>query len=361
MAGVAITALTIIGSTAGSLAWYAYSRSTRVNFVGTSVAKSALLNVGIVDDGHFLSDEKVAEYELSRETYDGHSIVFTHKVDGIDYHVIQDYLFRSQYAVNLLLPLTTQARAISDQGAMALYESPVHGETTISTLAQTSHYVKLPLAFRMDDGDGGNIENEDIWLTSADTQASGENIDQSLRIFVENSQRKFLMKPADKATTTGRTKVGGPLDLDGDGTYDYNVSTHKEHYYGQYSGVLDYASDVYGIPKETAPYDNINGVTNETESTFYSKHNEDALVLDYTKISPLFCEYYPFGYVKPSVDANGNYYEGTTGFKIACTDSEDGIGYVTFTIFIEGWDHVVIDQAANYSFNLSMKFETNKD
>lgn len=358
-AGLAVSIISVIGSTAGSLAWYAYSRSTRVNFVGTSVAKSALLNVGIVDDNHFLSDEKVAYYELSREEYDGHSIVFTHKVDGIDYHVIQDYLFRSSYAVNLLFPLTTQARALNDQGALALFESPMHGDAVLDTDAQTSHYVKLPLAFKMDNGDGNNIENKDIWLTSANSQASGENIDQALRIFVENSQRKFLMKPSDKGTSTGRTKVGGPLDLDGDGTYDYNLSTNEELYYGQYSGVKSYSSTKYGIPKDDADFDNVNGVTDLRESTFYAKHNEDAYILDYTKLSALYCEYQPFGKVMPSIDSNGEYIEGATGIKMCSTDSEDGVGYVTFTIYIEGWDHSVVDRAANYNFNLSLKFETN--
>ncbi|MDT3388479.1 MAG: hypothetical protein LIR46_12070 [Bacteroidota bacterium] len=361
-AGMFVTALTVFGSTAGTLAWYVYSRTTRVNFVGTSVAKSALLNVGIVDDNHYLTDEKVAEYELTREEYDGHSIVFTHKVDGIDYHVIQDYLFAGgQYAVSMLLPLTTQERAISDANALALFESPTHGDTIIDTTADTHHYVKLPLAFRMDNGSGESVHDENIWLTDVKTQATGKNIHQALRVFVENSQRKLLMKPADMGTAIGKTAVGGPLDLDGDGTYYYDGGTHLEHYYGQFSGYKEYSSDPYGIPKETAPYDNVNDVTDLTESTFYSKHNEDAKILDYTKINPVFAEYYPFGYVKPQLDSEGKYIEGTTGFKIACTDSTDGVGYVTFTIYIEGWDHVVIDQASNYSFNLSMKFETDKD
>ena len=358
-AGIAFTVFSVIGSTAGSLAWYAYSRTTRVNFTGTSVAKSSLLSVGLVDDYHYLSDEKVAQYELTREEYDGHSILFTHKVDGIDSSVIQDYLFNSPYAVNILLPLSTQARALESLGALTLYESPIHGDTVIDTPAITTHYVKLPLAFLMKDSDDNNIEDVDIWLTSADTQASGENIDQALRMYVENSQRKFLMKPADKGTASGKTKVGGPLDLDGDGTYDYNLSTHKEMYYGQSSDTFVWPENKYGIPKDTAPYDNVNGVTDLRESTFYSKHNMDAFVPDYSLVFPAVSEYYPFGKVKPSVDPSGNYCEGDTGFAIAKTDSEDGVGYVTFTIFIEGWDHVVVDRASNYEFNLSLEFKVN--
>lgn len=359
LAGVAFTIFTVVGSTAGTLAWYVYSRTARVSFQGTSVAKSSLLSVGIVDDSHYLSDEKVAYYNLTRETYDGHSIVFTHKVDGIDYHVIQDYLFNSPYAINILLPITTQARSLNAAEDLFLYESPIHGDTTIDTPALSNHYVKLPLAFLMKDSNNDNIEDVDVWLTAADTQASGENIDQALRMYVETSQRKFLMKPADKGTSAGSTKVGGPLDLDGDGTYDYNLSTRKEMYYGQCTGTFNWPESEYGEPIETAPYDNVNGVTDLRESTFYSKHNQFAYVPNYSDIFPFRAEYQPFGKVKPSVDENGNFIEGDTGFKIATTDSSDGVGYVTFTIFIEGWDHVIVDRASNYSFNLSLEFKVN--
>lgn len=360
LVGGAITAVGVVGSTAGSLAWYVFSSSTRINFVGTSIANSALLHAGLVDDLHYLSDEKITEYNLTREEYDGHSIVFSRSTDGLGYKVIQDYLFQSEYAVNLLFPVTTQTRALTDQYDLNLYESPFHGEAVIGNIAKKGHYVKLPLAFRMKNNNGDNVSGEDIWLTSSNVKASGIKIEDSLRIFIENSQRKFLMKPNDRTTNTGVTKVGGILDLDGDGTYDYDLASKKELYYGQYTGSLVYADEEYGIPKADAPYDNVNGVTDTSESTFYSKHNEEAYIIDQSQVTPKTVEYYPLGKVRPSTDADGKYYEGATGIKITTTDSEDGIGYANFTIFIEGWDHVVVDKAANYSFNLSLKFEVNK-
>lgn len=361
LAGGAITAMGVIASTAGSLAWYVYSRSVRVNFIGTSIANSALLHVGLVDDDHYLSDDKVTEYNLTREEFDGHSIVFSRATDGLDYHVVQDYLFQSEYAVSLLFPVTTQSRAIDNQTDLKLYESPFHGEETISVESKKNHYVKLPLAFRLLNNDGDHVVGEDVWLTSSNVKASGVKIEDSLRIFIENSQRKFLMRPNDKSTSIGSTKVGGVLDLDGDGTYDYDLGTHKELYYGQYTGNLVYSDTEYGIPKADAPYDNVNGVTDTTESTFYSKHNEEALIIDQSQVTPKTVEYHTLGTVRPSVDANGKYCEGATGIKITTTDSSDGVGYATFTIFIEGWDHVVVDKAASYSFNLSLKFEVNKE
>ena len=364
-----LTLISIIGSTAGSLAWYAYSATTKISFVGTSVAKSALLNAGIVDDNHFLSDEEVEYFKLTRETFDGHSIVFTSSTDGINYRVIQEYLFHSDYAINLLFPVTTQARVLLDQSQLDLYESPVHGTTTLNPELDKKHYVRLPLAFRMVDSNNHNVADQDVWLTDASVQASGQHIDQALRVFVENSQRKFLMRPADKSTTPGYTKVGGVLDLDGDGTYDYNISTHKEYYYGQFNGDLVHSTLEYGeaehiTEQDDAPYDNVNGVTNTIESTFYSKHNLVAKTVDHTQLQPRQAAFYPFGMVKPSVNSNGDFIDmeagGATGIKITTTDRTDKVGYVTFTIFIEGWDHSVIDQAANYSFNLGLRFEVNR-
>ena len=360
LAGGLVTFLTVIGSTAGSLAWYVYSVSTRVSFVGTSVAKSALLNVGLVDDSHWLSDEKVTEFSLSRETYDGHSIVFTHATDGLNSTVIQQYLFAGKtYASHQLFPLTTQSRVLADQSELVLYESPLSGNTSMTDLAKAEHYVRLPLAFYLTDTNGNPTPNIDVWLTSANIQAEGQHIDEAVRVFIENSQRKFLMKPADKSTTVGSNKVGGLLDLDDNGTYDYNIGDGKELYYGQYNGTLTHSATPYGEPEATAPYDNVNGVTDLTPSTFYAKHYENAYCVDLTKLTPKTVEYYPFGLVKPSIKTDGTYYEGATGIKMTSTDSASNIGYATFTIFIEGWDHVVVNQATNYSFNLSLKFEVN--
>lgn len=367
----AVTVMSIIGSTAGSLAWYIYSASTRVEFIGTSIAKSALLTVGIVDDAPYkISEQKRVEFKLDREEFDGHSIVFARSSDGLDYHVIQEYLRNSNYAMDLLYPLTTQKRTVGDQSALTLYESPLQGETDIArvdNLAETSHYVRLPLAFRMKDTNGNNKANVNIWLTDTNVKANGENIDQAVRLFVETSQRRFLMKPADKSTGTGATNVGGLLDLNKDGFYDYDLSDDKELYYGQHTGgghaQVPHETTRYGVPEELAPYENVNHLVNPTEaSTFYAKHDQNSFVADLTSIVPETAEYYAMGQVKPSVDPNtGKFIEGTTGFKIATTNSTDKLGYAAFYVYIEGWDHAVIDKAAGYAFTLSLRFETDRD
>lgn len=368
-----LTSAALIGTAAGSLAWYAYSRTGAVSYRGTSIANTALLNVGIVDDpiiegGHEsyrISAGTIEYYGLSRESHDGHSIVFTHSTNGFDYHVIAEYLSNSDYAVEKLSPITTQERSLSSTEDLSLFKSPEYGHTTINQAAATTDYAKLPLAFRVADSSNEEVVNTDVWLTGANVQADHENIHEAVRVFIENSSRKFLMKPGSSATTTGATNVGGLLDLDGDGTYDYNANSaeHREYYYGQHTGTLTYAESEYGGSQADAPMVNVNGVEDTSEpSTFYAMHNISSRIINNLDvIAPKVAEYETFGTVNPSIDPDtGDYIVGTTGIPITKTSGATGVGYATFTIFIEGWDHSVIDKAAGYDFNLDLKFEINK-
>ena len=170
------------------------------------------------------------------------------------------------------------------------------------------------------------------------------------------------MRPADRATTSGSTNVGGLLDLDGDGTYDYNDQDgNKEYYYGQCTGTPTNASDPYGVDPESAPLVNVNGVTDTSAaSTFLAKHHKVSKIINnLNEITPKVAEYETFGTVNPSV-VNGEFVVGDTGIPITRTDGPTGVGYATFSIYIEGWDHSVIDKTAGYSFNLDLKFEINR-
>lgn len=359
-----ITAAALLATTAGSLAWYAYSRTAYFSFQGTSVTKSALLNVGIVDDDHYLSDDELIEFDLTREEHDGHSILFTQSMKGLSVDAIRRYLFYSPYAVDKLFPVTTQARSIDDDSDLTLYKSPDYGNTTLDLIAETNEYVKIPFAFKIINDDAQYVPGVSVWLTEAVAQTSGVDIHNALRIYVEGDEEKFLMKPADLSTNTGSTKVGGVLDLDGDGTYDYDRGygkQDKEFVYGQFDGTISHSTDPYGIPFEDAELDDVNGVGDVSEaSTFLAKHNEIARTADLSNATAKVAEYETFGTVNPSIDERGDYYAGETGIPLASTNSGSKIGYTTMTIFIEGWDHSVIDKAAGYSFNLGLRFEINR-
>ena len=317
--GMAVmSSLALIATTTGSLAWYAYSRVVNFSYVGTSVSKSTLLNVGLVDDEHWITDQQLTQYDLERVEAE-HSIVFTRSMQGLSVGVIRDYLFKSPNAVDKLFPVTSGSRSINATSDLNLLKSPDYGDTDINLDAGPSTYVVLPFAFKIVGTDGQNVADQKIWLTDATVKADGANIDQAVRIFIknENSQQSVLMKPADKTTTPGSTKVGGLLDLDGDGTYDYDRSEFYEYFYGEKVGnaELEYETVPYGVPYATAPYDNsFNQTPYTTEpSTFYAKHNQEALLLKTAGVTPKVAEYKSFGQIKP-VYENGEYSVGATGF-----------------------------------------------
>ena len=170
-----LAGLGIIGSTAGSLAWYAYSNSTRISFFGTSVAKSLLLNIGIVDNAHAISDEKLEEFKLERQEVDGKSVVFTQSANGLDYRVIAEYLKNSGHASNQLFPLTTRSTTmdLDPDDPFNLYKAPNYGEIDFTSAAEPSEFVEIPFAFKADTvGTIGTVA-QDIWLTDSSISASG--------------------------------------------------------------------------------------------------------------------------------------------------------------------------------------------
>ena len=356
------TGLALMGTTVGSLAWYAYSSTAAFSFIGTSVKKSVLLSIGLVDDNRLIPQDMLNQYGMVRESHDGHSIIFTNSSQGLKVDVIKEFLNKSNYAYNKLFPVTTNERDLVDTSEFKLYSSPEHGETLFNEEADTDNYVKLPFAFRIFDSDESVVSDKPVWLTDAVAETAEENIHQAIRIYIENDETTFLMKPADNTNMNGTTLVAGQLDLDGDGTYDYDdEDNNKEFYYGRYTGTVSHSATPYGVDPDLAPLDDVNDTGATERSTFLAKHNKFARVADTSGATPLEAKYYTTKYVKPKVDSTGNYYaDATQGMPICSTSSASGIGYATFTIFIEGWDHAVIDRAAGHSFNLGLTFEINK-
>ena len=361
-----ITAVGLFGSVAGTLAWYAYSRDVLFSFTGTSVQKSVLLNIGLVDPDNRFTQAKCEEYGLVKETHDGKNIVFTHSSNGLSTLAIREYLTLYNHATDFLFPVTSRDRLLTDNGDLTLYKSPDFGDTILDRPTDGSEYVKLPFAFKIDE-EGTVTQDKKVWLTDAVVTASGENINQAVRVFVETSQRKFLMKPADATLVRGETKVGGLLDLDGNVMYDCDELQGKELYYGDYTLDQGYSE----IPYQAVPYaedfddadlDDVNGTNLNplVESTFCAKHKKDMYLVDLDHITPKVAQYETFGTVKPLSTGPGNYYQGETGIPLCTTETSSGIGYCTMTIFIEGWDHAVVDKAVGHKFNLGLRFEISR-
>ena len=357
-----IISLGLIGSTAGTLAWYAYSRNVAVSYVGTTVSSSALMNIGLIDNAEVFTTEKLVEYNLERESAtDGsetNSIVWAKSRSGFSVEAIYFYLESTSYAVNYLKPVTTGSRAYDDSSELKLYRAPEYSEVAFDQEAETDHYVRLPFAFRIMDETSQYVANKKIWLTDAVVEAEN-HAESTIRLYVDGANQ-FLMQPSDESNSVGKTKVGGTLSLSVNEYYDYD-SFNKEYCYGEFENEVQYSA------LESSGYDvldNVNGVEDTSEpTTFYGKHFPGVLVPDIEAAVPKVQEHAGLGKVKPSVRPNGELYHDDTngnGIYVAQTSEESKVGYTTVTIFVEGWDHSMIDQKAGYSFNLGLKFEIDR-
>ncbi|MBR4378108.1 MAG: hypothetical protein IKP50_04450 [Bacilli bacterium] len=357
-----IITIGLLGSTAGTLAWYAYSRNVTMSYIGTTVSSSALMNIGLVDNGGVFTTEKLTEYNLEREdATDGsttNSIVWAKSRSGFSVEAIYFYLESTSYAVNYLKPVTTGSRAYDDDSELKLYRAPEYSEVAFDTEAETDHYVRLPLAFRIMDETSQYVANKKIWLTDSVVEAEND-AESTVRLFVDGAN-KFLMQPSDERNAVGETKVGGLLSLSPNDYYDYD-SFGKEYCYGEFENEVQYSS----LPaSDYDVLDNVNDVEDTSEpTTFYGKHYPGVQVPDIDAAVPKVQEHAGLGKVKPSVRPNGELYHDETngnGIYVAQTSTESKVGYTTVTIFVEGWDHSMIDQKAGYRFNLGLKFEIDR-
>lgn len=360
-----VTGLALLASTAGSLAWYAFSRTVSLTYVGTSIVGTSLLNIGIVDNEGYFSSTDLATYSLEREEAtegtETNSICWSTSRNGFPLLAIRHYLEASPYAVDKLHPVTTKSRAYNDTNDLTLYRSPEVSETGFDHEAAHESYTVLPLAFRILDANSEYIANKDIWLTDTIVDAE-QGVENSVRLFVDGAS-KLLIKPADKANQIGETKVGGLLAIGNTDYYDFDAD-NKEFCYGEFENTPVYASTGYPDDAEHDVLVDVNGVGDTSEkTTFVAKHYPGVLVPDIAAAVPKVQQHYGVGKVKPSVNSNGGLYVDTehgNGAPIATTSGTSKIGYATFTVFVEGWDHSIIDQHAGYSFDLSLKFEIDR-
>ena len=359
----ALTMLGFVGSIAGTLAWYAYNSAVRMSFTGTAVRSSVQLEVGIVDDSDYFTAEELTRFNLTKQTVGGHKIVWNRSATGYTSEMIRAYLDNTSYAINKLSPVSSLSRSGDDD--LNLYQAPEcsveDGENRTKTAAAMKNYLVLPFAFRVLDNQEAPVKQKEIWITATETAASGHNIDKAIRVFVEDetNNTRYLFNPSSNEATAGSTTVCGPLDLDGDGFYDYNPSTRKEFVYGDIvSGTLTHSDSAYAVEPASAPYDGTVNATGDTgKTTFCSRHLKDNFTANMGSVTRGVAEYETKQTVFPTL--SGNEYTGGKPVTITANDA-NAIGFSTLTIFLEGWDHVVIDEAAGYSFNLGLQFEINK-
>lgn len=355
-----LTAASFVGLISGTLAWYANVTRVTVSYTGTSIAQAEQLQIGLVSDTDFTVDGENNDlgFNLTKETISGQDYYWAKPGSGFNSDAISAYLSHTGYATNEVAPVTSFEYDNGDD--LSLYRAPIAGHANDMTSALHSAYVYLPFAFRVitftNTGDIEYAKNQNVWVTDAVAQASSSSdgdIYKALRVHFDDGTTKFILNPSSTSPTASSTKVAGILDLNKDGYYDYTGS-HEEILYGHYSGTLTpeaFASD--------SALDDVNDTGQTNPTTFTAKHKGgNAGYSDLTGLNPLLANYETLESIAPADDGTGAL-SGGTPICVTANDT-NALAHVNLTVYMEGWDHSVIDTEINHAFNLGLQFQINR-
>ena len=410
---LSITTVTAFaGAISGTLAWYEYSTRAALSYEGTSVFNTEQLQIGLktsydvklVDrlvfesNTHGTNTSSIQSYILKVDETSAFSEIvdvdensdgvfdttywFVRPGQALKPEVIANYLGKtnSNYdpilGSNVLCPVTSKAHGLDDE-ITTLYKNPYAGENSFP-LATGYEYSKVSFAFRvLSTSNSSFLPNQDVWLKDAYCKANNDTSD-AIRLYMEG----------DRKTSTGREEthtlfnpssdedsfdvVAGLLDLNKDGYYDYTGSLfdknkRTELIYGIDNQTIDssllhrFTSNDYENVNSWE-YNNINQYEDIDENsefnTFYARHDIGTSgFVDYTGLDLPKAYYSGKNSIYP-IDDHGI----LSGGKILTSTSNDdlAIASLDMTIFLEGWNHSVIDQTIGYYYNLGLTFQINK-
>ena len=387
-----LTFATLVGSISGSLAWWAYSTRVSVSYQGTSVNTSEQLQIGLKLDANVFGTDEIEDLGLKEDTSLAtvdYRYAFADAGGGLSTDTIANYIrMEGRYATNELVPITSNSYVENQD--LVLYENLLSGHATNLEHALTEKYVYIPFVFRIlklnaVNEDDKYIGGKEIFLSNVIADAilegsSSDMIRNALRIHLDDGSQKFILHTGDnsyskdmtdeqKATAIANmyTPVAGVLDLNSDGYYDSDDG--KEILYGDYtvtsentfiqSGTPAKLSDLNGVYDDVTDPDDKDAILSDltNASTFIARHHAGmTCYTDYTGINVGEAHYKTLEMIKPD-ESHGVLTDGTA----VCVTSNDsrGIAELDTTIWLEGWDHEIIDQSLepDYKFNLVLQFQ----
>lgn len=367
--GTAIMALALVtsfaGGISGTIAWYASSTRATISYQGTSISQSESLQIGLESTVDFT----VGHGDLGLIHEANTNYYWAKAGTGLKAEAINAFLGKHGFATTELSPVTSLGYDNDIDQDLALKKAPMAYSTQTYNALKYS-YAEIKLIFRVSRS-GGDVysKNEQIWITDAvaevEDSTKDKDIYKALRVHIDGGMGKFIFNPGiGNQADAGSTPVAGLLDLNKDGYYDHTDG--KEIIYGAYTQKTQHTD-----PPDTFSsdyFDDVNnvGVNNPTEadaSTFLAKHYSGDGNKGYTKehfasyIAPKVAEYETLKSIMPT-DDNGIL---TGGKPVAITDNDDAaVAHLTATVYLEGWDHSVVDAAINSSFNLGLQFQVDR-
>lgn len=332
----------LAGSVCGTFAWYTYATRTgfEKEYHGTTVGDMGSLQAGIISEVR-LSD--YTNYELTEDSTtllsEGKYIYWCKEI--VKAETINYVISNNGSATTQMYPVTSASYDDFDNpNSFQLYRDPTpKNNYTVGNsndYAASFNYVYIPFLFRYEDEDhpGQYLANQVIHMThcNVETTVEDKELYKSVRVYANNGEHGYLINPT--AEQDGVTKVGGILDLDRDGFYDYKDD--YEFIYGE-----SIASNYLDDPTESS------GTIPEDEITsFVANHKRGVYALDEDNYQAKTVSYHSLSkFTSKEVSIT------TT------TESYYNMAKCFLTIYFEGWDQHVVNKELGSGFNLDLEFE----
>ena len=347
------------GLISGTVAWYANVTRVTVEYSGTAVSQAEQLQIGLICDQDFTKDGQGDPIPnigiVSKEVINEVHYYWAAPGVGLSSTAINAYLQARGYATYTLEPVTTREYATG--GSFSLWKAPIARHTEFFAAANKA-YCKINMAFRVLNASSEPQGDKDVWLTDATVQAGnpGEKIREALRMYINKSglaAQSFILNPT--ADASGSDAVGGILNLESvSDYYDYDPDTNREILYGDYTDAPDYTH--YNADSEL---DDFNATGENTASTFLAKHKAGIDGYDSSDANDFVAkrtQYLSLADIAPE-DHDGSL---SGGVPLCHTDENTKVGNVEMTIYLEGWDHSVINNEMGNDFNLGLQFQIDR-
>ena len=330
-----VICILLVSSFGATFAWYQYSSNVYLKYDGTSIGNTMLFDIGLRSNVELT---EASNYNMVKDENDD-SIYWCN--GGISKDIASYYLTANGYATNEVNGVTSGAY-LTD-GQFLLKRAPYYNENYFDNFSRPiaalkRDYSHFDLVFKASKVSGDNISSinsGDIILSNIELDSLGD-IKNSIRIHFQNESSNFIFNPSK--LEDGKDIVGGLLDLNKDGLYDYNTFTNKEIVYGE-TETIKYKNSVTTDGIDVGEYDG---------NSFTSSHKNGVYGIDKNETKFKTSSYLGFD----SVVSNKK--------VVSSIDNSTSIASLSLDIYLEGWDLSFIDKEMNHLFSLNLEFEINE-
>ncbi len=294
-------------------------------------------------------DDTFFEYDAEDTATEAANLKTGQKIYWFTEQVISDkavksFLSYNGYASNILYPATTRKYASGDN--FVLYNSPNYLQTKETIYADKDMYIHLPLVFKVFGGDNTStqtlITHCKINLSALDV--NGPNAAAS-RLYLKSNSVNALVK-GDSYYTSSSTIVGGPLDLNMDGQFDYYQGadgSYYEAYYGTSTG-----SPTYGTPYS----DTVDGTSFNYDCFSNPDHTQGVYPISNASSVAASAQYTTLNDYVYQSDSE----KSESSMKPIVVTDDYGMGFLDVYEYLEGWDHSTTNLAIGESLGTTLKF-----